>query len=327
MNKLKSIFALIVLMLFYTACGSGTNTYDSSPDVKEYHEPPSDYGMQSEDNNDSRSIATSESDLPENGKFIVRTTLYVETEDFDKSVKVIETMTSDLKGYIESVDASYGSTYDRTKIRFVHYMLRIPKGSTAKAVNTVKSEVGVVVREEMNTENVTKRIRDLERDIDLLKAKEDRLIELSKKTEDIDAMIRIESELASTISTREFNQAQLQNIEHDVQFDYLSVELQEVRQVSVLEQDSFAGDVKTAFRDSIDGMIDFFQDLVLFFVRGWFGILILIFFIIILVKIFKKLGKKPIVSENECQSTGNGSSEKGSKKTEVSSKYKDENMK
>lgn len=323
MKRIKSMLSVIVLMLLYTACGSGNSkSYDGTGGD---YAPRAEMGMQSETNDESIA-SSSESDLPEGEKFIVRTTLHVETEHFDESVKVIEKMTATLKGYVESVDASYGTTYDRTKIRSVYYTLRIPKGKTSSAVNTIKSEVGVVIREEMNTENVTKRIRDLNRDIDLLKAKEDRLIELSKKTEDIDAMIRIESELASTISTREYNQAQLQNIEHDVQYDYLTVQLQEVREVTVLENDSFVGDLKTAFRESIDGVVVFFQDLVLFVVRGWFGILLLIVIILILVKVFRKMGKKSIQERNTPQQNEKIEIEAEKdieQKGELKSRYKD----
>ncbi len=325
MKRIKCVLSIIVLMMLYTACGSGNSkSYDKTDGD---YAPQAEMEMQNETNDDSRSIASSsKSALPEGEKFIVRTTLHVETEHFDESVKAIEKMTATLKGYVESVDASYGTTYDRTKIRSVYYTLRIPKGKTSSAVNTIKSEVGVVIREEMNTENVTKRIRDLNRDIDLLKAKEDRLIELSKKTEDIDAMIRIESELASTISNREYSQAQLQNIEHDVQYDYLSVQLQEVREVTVLENDSFVGDLKTAFRESIDGMIGFFQDLVLFVVRGWFGILLLIVIILILVKVFRKMGKRSIKERNTDQKDEKieSKSDKGlEEKDELKSRYKD----
>lgn len=325
MKKIKSVLSIIILMLLYTACSSGSSkSYDDSG---ENYVPSPPMQMPEESNDASRAVASSsESALPEGEKFIVRTTLHVETEHFDESVKTIEKMTATLKGYVESVDASYGTTYDRTKIRSVYYTLRIPKGKTSSAVNTIKSEVGVVIREEMNTENVTKRIRDLNRDIDLLKAKEDRLIELSKKTEDIDAMIRIESELASTISTREYNQAQLQNIEHDVQYDYLTVQLQEVREVTVLENDSFVGDLKTAFRESIDGVVVFFQDLVLFVVRGWFGILLLIVIILILVKVFRKMGKKSIQERNTPQQNEKIESEAEQgfdKKDELKSRYKD----
>lgn len=109
MKKIKSIFAIIVLMLLYTACGSAKNSHDNASEERGYVTPSSDYGMQSETNDESKSFSTSESQLPENEKFIVRTTLHVETENFDESVKVIEKMTSELKGYMESVDASYGT--------------------------------------------------------------------------------------------------------------------------------------------------------------------------------------------------------------------------
>jgi len=171
-------------------------------------------------------------------------------------------------------------------------MLRIPKGSSAAAVSTIKSKVGLVVDEQMSTENVTKRIRDTKRDIEMLKAKEDRLIELSKKTENIEALIHIETELAEIISNREYSQAALQNLEYDVQYDFLSIYLREVRETKVIEEDNFLGDVKTAFRDSIAGMVDFFQGLVIFVVRFWFTLLMMAIMIILFIWLIKRANKR-----------------------------------
>ena len=295
--KRKWYYLLVLcvgLMLITTGCGgSGKSAYT---EINQMAVGDMEASMSSEE---AKTESASEPDfsggkfeLPSNEQFIVRTRLNVETKEFDQSVKKIEALTNELKGYIESVEASYGTTYDRNRDRSVFYMLRIPKGSSMTAINTIKSEVGLVVDEQMSTENVTKRIRDTKRDIELLKAKEDRLIELSKKTEDIEALIHIETELAEIISNREYSQAALQNLEYDVQYDFLSIYLREVRETKVIEEDNFLGDVKTAFRDSIDGMIDFFQGLVLFLVRFWFTLLIMAIIIITVIWLIKRTSKR-----------------------------------
>lgn len=298
-RKLYYFMTLVLcmgLMLITTGCGgSGKSSYDykySKQMVGNAMEVSMDSEMPKEESAQGSDFSSGKFELPSNEQFIVRTRLSVETKEFDESVKKIEALASELKGYIESVEASYGTTYDRNRNRSVFYMLRIPKGSSATAVNTIKSEVGLVVDEQMSTENVTKRIRDTKRDIELLKAKEDRLIELSKKTEDIEALIHIETELAEIISNREYSQAALQNLEYDVQYDFLSINLREVRETKVIEEDNFLGDVKTAFRDSIDGMVDFFQGLVIFLVRSWFALLIMALIIIIVIWLIKRISKR-----------------------------------
>lgn len=289
---LTMLMICLVIMLTFTGCGS-SNKSASSQSKDGYNEmskeePRIDDAVTEE----YPDVTSGKFELPSTEKFIVRTGLTVETKTFDESVKKIEKMTADLKGYIESVEANYGTTYDRNRNRAVSYMLRIPKGSTLTAVNTIKSEVGLVVDERMTTENVTKRIRDTKRDIELLKAKEDRLIDLSKRTEDIESLIRIETELAEIISMREANQAALQNLEYDVQYDFLSIYLKEVRETKVVEENNFIGDVKTAFRDSIDGMVSFFQGLVILLVRFWFTFLMMILIVLIIILLIKRAEKR-----------------------------------
>lgn len=307
-KRLVSMWVIVLVMVALTACSGSKKSYDNAAEAptekgksfeithsqeREFKEESKEESEEeSEEPNGEPSYLDNDSGLPSGEKFIVRIGLSVETENFDRSVKRIEELAKELKGYIESVQASYGTTYQRSRNRYVNYMLRIPKGTSMNAINVVKDEVGLVVNEQMTTENVTKRIRDMKRDIELLKAKEDRLIELSKKTEDIEALIRIESELAMIISEREYHQAALQNVEYDVQYDFLSIDLMEVRQAKAPEEDSFIGDMKTAFRDSIDGMIYFFQGLVLFLIRSWFAILVLCIIILAVILVIKKARKK-----------------------------------
>lgn len=296
-KKLQYLLTLTVLMavvITFTGCGSSKRS-----DIESSNESKAEESWKEEPKIDDTGtdempsgIEQGGRNLPNQEQFIIRTGLSVETTDFDNSVKKIEKMATELKGYIESVNANYGTTYDRNRIRNVHYMLRIPKGTTTEAINTVKTQIGLVVDESMRTENVTKQIRDIKRDIELLKAKEDRLIELTKKTEDIEALIVIETELAEIITRREQLQAELQNVEYDVRYDYLSIDLVEVREVTKVEENTFWGDVKTAFRDSIYGLKTFFRVLVLMIVRSWFAIAIMILITLFIILKVKKDAKK-----------------------------------
>ena len=290
-RKLMVLALCMSVMLAVTGCAGSGSKMESKSMMNESYDSASSEMLKEESKVDS-DFSGGKADLPENQKFIVRTRLRVETKEFEKSVQKIESLASELKGYIESVEASYGTTYDRSRNRSVSYMLRIPKGTSVTAVNTVKSEVGLVVDEQMSTENVTKRIQDTERDIEILKAKEDRLLELSKKTENIEALIRIETELAEIIANREYNQAALQNLKYDVQYDFLSIYLQEVRETTVVEEDNFLGDVKTAFRESVAGMIAFFQGVVVFLARFWFTLLMIVLIVLIVIGLIRRANKR-----------------------------------
>lgn len=291
---ITALLTLVLVMTLFTGCGSNSSkTHEPMRDsISEQSYPEEEYKEEPKSEEMSGEREKGSSDLPQNEQFIIRTGLQVETENFDKAVNRIEALAKELNGYIESIEASYGTTYNRNRDREVHYMLRIPKGNSSIAIRIVKEQVGLVVNEKMNTENVTKRIRDMKRDIDLLKAKEDRLIELSKRSDDIEALIRIETELATIISEREYIQAALKNVEHDVQYDFLSIYLREVRKETVVEEDNFLGDIKTAFRDSIDGLVAFFQALVIFIVRSWFGLLVIAIILVIIIWSSKKAAKK-----------------------------------
>lgn len=322
-NKFFFLIILIIISIIYTSCGSSSDYYGSenakpkekvSYDDANYEETTT---SEAEYEIDSTGMS-GEGGLAPEEKLIITTDFSIETESFDEAVKKIENMTKEYKGYIEQIDANYGTYYDREVNRRIRYSLRIPKGNSSIMRERVKNEIGQVVNENMSTENVTKRIKDYEREIQVSKAKEDRLLELTQKTDDIEALIKLETELAQTIADREYKEAELQNLEHNVSYDYLYISLQEVRKVSVIQEEkSFFGDLKIAFSDSIYGFIDFLQNLAIFLARNWIVIIILILIIFLLKLLVKKFPKRKIKksrkNENEIIKDMNGSVYKESK--------------
>ncbi|NLM07159.1 MAG: DUF4349 domain-containing protein [Tissierellia bacterium] len=303
-NKFFFLITLIMISIIYTSCGS-TSDYYGSENAK-----PKEVASYDDANNYEETLApeaeiekdatgmSGEGGLAPEEKLIVTTDFSIETEKFDVAVQKIENMTKEYKGYIEQIDANYGTYYDREVNRRIRYSLRIPKGNSSIMRERVKNEIGQVVNENMSTENVTKRIKDYEREIQVSKAKEDRLLELTQKTDDIEALIKLETELAQTIADREYREAELQNLEHNVSYDYLYISLQEVRKVSVIQEEkSFIGDLKIAFSDSIYNFIDFLQNFAIFIARNWISIIVFIIIILLLKAIINKLPKRKKVKK------------------------------
>lgn len=300
-NKLYILIVAMIFVLAYTACGSSdgpeSNYAEKSAYSEEYdasYETPAEAPAEDlKGETNSTALQSDASEFQNNEKMIIRTTLYVETESFDDSVSKIESLTKEAKGYIESVYADYGRYYDKTINRRIEYSIRIPKGKTDSVIKSIKTDVGLVVNESMTTENVTKRIKDIDREIQVSKAKEDRLLALTEKTDDIEALIKLETELASTIANREMKQADLKNLEHDVSYDFLTLTLQEVRQVTVIQEErSFVGDLKSAFAESIENFVSFLRDFAIFIAYKWIELIVIGLFIFGVVKLSKKLSAK-----------------------------------
>lgn len=72
----------------------------------------------------------------------------------------------------------------------------------------------------------------------------------------------------------------------------VTIYLKEVRETKVVEENNFMGDVKTAFRESIDGLASFFQGLVILLVRFWFSFLMMILIVLIIILLIKRAEKR-----------------------------------
>lgn len=225
-------------------------------------------------------------------KLIIRNSLVIQTKDFDKYIASIEKLVADAKGYIER-ESVYNGSYNGNDEKSATYTFRIPKNGANSFDAGLSVLNGNIVRTDKTVENVTKEYADLDRRVSVVKAKEDRLLELMKKADKIKDLIEIEKELAELVESRENMSSQMISIDHDVAYDYYDVEISEVREyVQVKQEKSFLSDMGYAFKQSIKGFIGFLQGFALFIAYNWLILLALILIGVFAGKLIKKYLKK-----------------------------------
>ena len=188
-------------------------------------------------------------------KLIYSANISAETTAFDDAVARIEAMVKTYQGFIERSDV-YGSTRYRddgtTTVvdRHASYTLRIP-ADQFEAFLSETSSVGNVLSVNRYVENVTSTYTDYEARLSSLRTQEDRLLAMLEKSEDVDSLIALEQRLADVRYETESIERNLRNLDLQVRYSTVSLELDEVELYTptVAVQRTFGEKLSDAFSD------------------------------------------------------------------------------
>ena len=131
-------------------------------------------------------------------------------------------------------------------------MIRVPKDK----VLAFKSEldgIGNIINESTTKEDVTKQYRDSKSRLKVVEIKEERILALLAKAEKIEDIIKLENQLSETIYEKESLKAELINIDDQVDFSTLEINIQEVEKLTNQDtvKTSFGTRVANAFNNSL----------------------------------------------------------------------------
>lgn len=166
-------------------------------------------------------------------KLIRNISINAETMEFDKLLETITAQTSQAGGYIESSNisgSSYAGSYNR--LRYAYLTLRIPSGKTDAFLETLGGEANIINRSE-DLKDVTLQYVDMESHIKALRTEEEQLLKLMEKAETTEDLIRIQSELTDVRYRIEAFQSQLNTYDNLIDYDTISLSIDEVRQESL----------------------------------------------------------------------------------------------
>ena len=188
-------------------------------------------------------------------KLIYSANISAETTAFDDAVARIEAMVKTYQGFIERSDV-YGSTRYRddgtTTVvdRHASYTLRIP-ADQFEAFLSETSSVGNVLSVNRYVENVTSTYTDYEARLSSLRTQEERLLAMLEKSEDVDSLIALEQRLADVRYETESIERNLRNLDLQVRYSTVSLELDEVELYTptVAVQRTFGEKLSDAFSD------------------------------------------------------------------------------
>ncbi|HHX59358.1 MAG TPA: DUF4349 domain-containing protein [Epulopiscium sp.] len=313
-GKFKNILLIVFIIgILVTGCASGKKSHTAESQSA----PMEDFGNReeiAEDTGDYEdSMVAGEvgfgQETPKrntNQKLIHRASMNVEiVEKLEPIMVSIQNFVEGHDGYIENME-QYRSGYDpitQEQLEAVFLKIRIPHEHYNKALQTI-ADLGTVVNKNRSVEDVTIQYSDIESTLKMYKVEQDRLLKmLENDTTDVKDMIEIEKRLSEVRVELEKQESARRGLESQINYDTIELEMREVRRVSDDGiRKTFGSRVKTALRDSIDGVIIFFQTLVL--IATYMAIPITIIVIIfgtaymIVTKIIKRK-KNKLASKNE----------------------------
>lgn len=325
MLRKKSLYLLailIVMLAITTGCrkksmeysnkGEGTTQMDSAgSDANESYmgteiaEPAEDDTVLEESLTNTSALTSNESKMNSLDKIIRRANLEVETQDFDKLIKSVDSKIKQLGGYVENSEIS-GTNYYSNNMRYGNIIARVPKNKVDEFIGTVYNIANVVNKQE-STENITLQYIDIESHKKALEIEQERLLALLKKVETLEDIITLETRLSSVRYELQSYETQLRTYDNLVEYSTVTLSIQEVERISTVVEDkqSVWSRIKSGLSDSMyhltEGLTNFFVAFVvnLPFLFIWAVI------VSIIVLVCRKYYKKSLVKNNLMNQSSN----------------------
>lgn len=180
---------------------------------------------------------------------IYRGNISIETKDMDQTMAKIKDLISENDGFIESESyySSRGKTYNLT--------VRIPSANYNKFMDS-SNDAGTVVSRSSSAENVSQEYSDTEKALEIYEAQEKRYIRELSELEDEAAVIEMESRLADLQVTIAQLKSRRSQIETDVAYSYIYLDVEEVEEiVEPTHKSTFGERIREAFGDSWDAFL------------------------------------------------------------------------
>ncbi len=201
--------------------------------------------------------------LPDSRKWIITVHMSAETDDLDALSAALDEKVSQMEGYLEDQNVYNGSAYSSRRYRSADMTVRIP----AEKVDQFTEEVaGIsnVVSKEKSLEDVTLNYVATENRVNALQIEEARLLELLAKAENMSDLLEIEARLTDVRYELENHGSQLRLYDNKIDYATIYLHINEVREYTPVEEPTLWERITEGFADSISGLGESLQDVLVF---------------------------------------------------------------
>lgn len=302
-NKFKVVIMLVLVCMFFTACGSKKNSteqysksdiaMDDSYTITEEKETTSETVVDTTTSGSNESgNGQSNINVESNRKIIRKVSLALETQEFDKVVDSIESEITTLGGYAESISMSdLLSSTDR----YCNIIARIPASKLDSFINKV-SETGNVVAKDISAEDVTINYVDMQSHVKVLKVEQKRLIELIEQAVDLESIILLENRLTEIRYELESYESQLRTYDNLIEYSTVTISIEEViRYTPQVDNESTWQKMGAGLKDSLYDIKDGVTEFSIWFVSNIPYIVFWVAVITVVIIVIIKKRKKEII--------------------------------
>ncbi len=238
MKKLLCLLLAVgVLVMSFAACSAGDKaTMDNSTYKEELG-----YGTD-------ESVAASSSDTALERKIIHNAELSVDTKKFDGFIAALDKEIEKIGGYTESSE-----TYNLNRgngYRSATIVLRVPADKLNSFINAV-GELGSISSKNISSNDVTSQYIDIESRLNALKTEQQALMGLLEKATALNDILEIQDRLSDVTGELESYQARLNDINSQVSYSKVTLNVREVELDPTGDEQGFWGETGTRFMNNL----------------------------------------------------------------------------
>ena len=166
-------------------------------------------------------------------KIIYSADLYLQTTEFDKTMQTLEQNVAACGGFVEGSNVYGDIRYNddgTTQVvnRTAYYTVRVPAAHFEGFLKQADG-LGNVLSSSRNAENVTSSYTDYEARLSSLNTQEERLLDMLKKTTDVESLVALEQRLSDVRYEIESIERNLRNLDRKITYSTVSLTLEEVK--------------------------------------------------------------------------------------------------
>ncbi len=198
-----------------------------------------------------------------NRKVIKTGRIDLQTKTFDDTVQNIMDQVNEIGGFIQNCSIEGNNLYSEYNRRYANLSVRIPNKEFDKFMNE-SSQFGNVTSKSIEGEDVTDQYMDTEIRLETLEIQAERLKELLKQAGDLEKLFKIEQELADVTYQIESLKGTLKKYDSLIDYSTIEINVEEAEvYVQPAKKVTFLDKIKKTFMDSVDGLINVLQGIVL----------------------------------------------------------------
>lgn len=274
----------------YTAQGMSDMAAPEEMGYESFEEMPEDAVADKMDVEESVETTTTAEKVQES-KIIRRVNLCIETLYFDEVIEILNRKAEQYGGYVESSDITNGGYYGSGR-RYGYFTVRIP-AADADAYMESMGDKGVIVSKSENLEDVTLQYVDTKSHIEMLKVERERLMELLEQAQNLEEILMIEERLTGVRYELESYESQMKVLENKVHYTTIMIDVSEVEQITMPKQATLGEKIVDTFKDSLRGIVEFGEGLVILVFGGIpYIVLIAVVITVLMIGIKRKRRKR-----------------------------------
>lgn len=235
-------------------------------------------------------------------KIIYTADISMSSKEFDKAEKEIKAAAEKYGAIVQSEnfyegDTNWyieGSTRDNGS-RSYYVSLRVPSGKFNELVNATGSMDAVIDSKNTTADNISQEYSDKKAEIEALELELKQLQAIMEKATRVQDVMDVQQRITEVQTQLNQDKSDLNRMDLDVAYSYVNITLSEV-QIYDEKPDpadaSFSQKLISSFTKSLSEFAEFCKGFVIFIVRNWIKLLILIAVIVLVIRLIKKNKKK-----------------------------------